>query len=77
MTAFRFDPAKGFADNLEGFLQHAEAQDAAFGGLLRGHVRELLKATDDTKRRVARTRFNNAVNTAFDALPEPDSGKAQ
>jgi hypothetical protein len=75
MTAFRFDPAKGFAENLEGFLQHAEAQDAAFGGVLRGHVRELLEATDDTKRRAARTRFNNAVNAALDALPEPVSGE--
>jgi hypothetical protein len=76
MTAFRFDPTKGFADNLEGFLQHAEAQDVAFGGLVRAHVRELLEAMDDSKRRAARTRFNNAVNAALDALPEPDSGEA-
>jgi hypothetical protein len=76
MTAFRFDPAKGFADNLESFLQHAEAHDAGFGGLLRANAHELVDAADDAKRRAARTRFNNAVNEALDGLPAQDSGEA-
>ena len=63
MANFRFDPARHFADNLEEFLRHIEAEDAEMATILREHCGLLLGVDSDAKRKAARTAFNNAVKS--------------
>ena len=69
MTIFHFDETKSFDANLQVFLEHMEAVDPEMGRILTAYATKLKGATDDGKRRTARTDFNKSVTLSLDELP--------
>ncbi len=68
MASFYFNPADSFEENLDSFLQHMANEDAELGSVLRAEASRLKGAVDDSRRRIARTDFNEAVKIALDKM---------
>jgi hypothetical protein len=68
MTILRFDETRSFDNNLEAFLNYMAVEDPELGAILRAHVSKLLEATDEGRRRAARSAFNSGVRDALDML---------